>query len=187
MKERGDGYFQVSLMNVFRQAAESGDARRRDAVFDPEEEARVLSTRSQERRQGAGQGQLRTHLAHDLANLMGTIHMQASAEELSEFDHVRKSVLNFGMLDMTRLTSSDVKNARILRDLRAALIRHEPRLIPETVEIVLREEEETVNQRMAFDIRAEMAARPVDVPLEFVAEIDTGAGKIAMSNLKVRG
>ena len=42
-------------------------------------------------------------------------------------------------------------------------------------------------QRIAFDITAEMAARPVDVPLEFVAEIDTGAGKVALSNLVVRG
>lgn len=188
MKERADGYFQVSLMNVFRQAAESGDARRRDAEFDNgDDTVRVLSTRSQERRQGAGQGQLRRHLSHDLANLMGTIHMEAGNEALAEFEHVRKSVLNYGMVDMTRYTTSDVKNARLLRELRAALIRHEPRLIPETVEIVLREGDENENQRLAFDIRAEMAARPVDVPLEFLAEIDTGAGKIAMSNLKVRG
>ena len=51
----------------------------------------------------------------------------------------------------------------------------------------MRRAEADSDQRIAFDITAEMAARPVDVPLEFVAEIDTGAGKVALSSLVVRG
>jgi len=30
-----------------------------------------------------------------------------------------------------------------------------------------------------------LAANPVDVPLEFTAEIDVGSGNVAMQNLKV--
>ena len=88
---------------------------------------------------------------------------------------------------MTRLTSSDIQNVRLMRDLKAALLRYEPRLIPESVDIRLRNSGEDEYQRLAFDISAEMAAKPADVPLEFVAEIDTGAGKVSMANLSVRG
>ena len=60
------------------------------------------------------------------------------------------------------------------------------RLIAETLEIKLRRGHEDANQRVAFDITAEMAAKPVDVPLTFVAEIDVAAGKVSMADLKVR-
>lgn len=171
-------------MNVFRQAARERDARAEEAEMT--DEGRVLSARSIERREGAGQATLREHLAQDLANLMTTIHLQA-AEQLDGLDWVKKSVLNYGMQDITRLTADDFRSAKLVRDLRAVLLSHEPRLIAESLNITLRSSETDERQRISFDIRAEMSARPVDVPLEFVAEIDMGAGKVAMSNLKVRG
>lgn len=71
MAER-DGLFQVSLMNVFRQAARERDTKvRDDTVTDAD--GRVLSARSIERREGAGQATLRDHLALDLGSLMATI------------------------------------------------------------------------------------------------------------------
>lgn len=183
MAER-DGLFQVSLMNVFRQSARERDAR--TATSELVEDGRVLSARSIERREGASQATLREHLAQDLANLMTTIHLQATLP-LDGLDWVRRSVLNYGMQDITRLTADDFRSASVVRDLREALLAHEPRLIASTLNITLRSDESDENQKISFDIQAEMTARPVDVPLEFVAEIDMGAGKVAMSNLKVRG
>jgi len=184
MAER-DGLFQISLMNVFRQAARERDARKTIDVLS-EDGGRVLSSRSIERREGASQATLRDHLAQDLMNLLGTIHLDA-AQSLDGLDHVRRSVLNYGMQDMSRLTTEDFKKSAVVRDLRAALLAHEPRLIEETLVISLRSKSADNQQRIAFDVRAEMTARPVDVPLEFVAEIDTGAGKVALSDLVVRG
>lgn len=185
MKERSDGYFQISLMNVFRQAARQRDAKAQDQTLT-EDGGRVLSARSVERREGASQATLKEHLAQDLANLMGTINLEA-AQSLEGFDFVRNSVLNYGMLDMSRLTTDDFRKSKITKDLRLALLANEPRLIADTLVVKLRDGGADASQRIAFDITAEMAARPVDVPMEFVAEIDTGAGKIAMSNLVIRG
>jgi len=179
-----DGLFQVSLMNVFRQAAQKRDAKAYDTTTV--DGGRVLSTRTIERREGAGQASLKDHLAQDLGNLMGTIHLEA-AQSLDGLDWVKKSVLNYGMQDMTRLTTEDFQNARIVRDLRQSLLNHEPRLIAETLVVKLRSTRVDEQQRISFDIRAEMTARPVDVPIEFVAEIDAGVGKVALSNLVVRG
>lgn len=184
MKERGQGYFQVSLMNVFRQSAADRDAKLTRADFSDQD--RVLNQRSIERREGAGEGRLRDHLAQDLANLLSTVHLEAVVP-MAGLEHVRASILNYGMQDMTRLTTADITNAKVMRDLRAALIAHEPRLIAESLVVKLRETQESADQRIAFDITAEMSARPVDVPLQFVAEIDIGAGKVALGGLAVQG
>ena len=172
-------------MNVFRTAARERDAGKKETEVT-EDGGKVLSARSIERRHGAKQSTLRDHLAQDLGNLMGTIHLEA-AQSLEGLPYVQKSVLNYGMLDMTRMTTEDFKSGSLVRDLRATLLAHEPRLIPETLVIKLRSLKADQQQRISFDIRAEMAARPVDVPLEFVAEIDTAAGKVALADLVVRG
>lgn len=184
MNDRSGGYFQVSLMNVFRQAAIEHDARK-DSL-EVGEDGRVLSARTIERREGASQSKLREHLAQDLSNLMGTIHLEA-AEDLEGMDWVKRSILNYGMQDMNRHTTDNFKDKKVIAGLRAALLAHEPRLIPESLVVKVREEEADRGQRVAFDIQAEMTARPVDVPLEFVAEIDPAGGKVALSNLVVRG
>lgn len=185
MKERSDGYFQISLMNVFRQAARERDASKDDITVTADG-GRMLSTRSVERREGASQATLRDHLARDLSGLLSTINLE-SALDLDGLDHVRASVLNYGMQDLTRLTTEDIRTLRLSRDLRDSLLAHEPRLIADSLVVKLRKGGGDRNQRVCFDIQAEMSARPVDVPLEFEAEIDTGAGKVALTNLVVRG
>ena len=184
MKERGDGYFQVSLMSVFRRAAESRDAQGKVGSGDAGPD-RVLSSRSIERRDGSDELQLRANLAADLSTLLETINLEA-VEDLQGLDHVRRSILNFGMQDMARFSTSDIESARLLRDLRTVLINHEPRLIPGSVDVRLRSSVEDSRQRAAIAISAEMTARPVDVPLEFVAELDVGTGKISLSEQVVR-
>jgi type VI secretion system protein ImpF len=74
----------------------------------------------------------------------------------------------------------------LLRDLRTVLINHEPRLIPGSVDVRLRSSVEDSRQRAAIAISAEMTANPADVPLEFVAELDVGTGKISLSEQVVR-
>lgn len=170
-------------MNVFRSAAESRDARGSETTEDFGAD-RVLSSRSVERRDGAGEQQLRSNLAADLSSLLGTINLE-SVEDLEGLDHVRESILNYGMQDMSRFTTSNIENTRLLRGLRNALIAHEPRLIAGSVDVRLRSTSEDSRQRAAVNITADMAARPVDLPLEFVAEIDIGAGKIRMTDVKV--
>lgn len=183
MKERGEGHFQISLMNVFRNAARERDAKKTDDHVT--EDGRVLSLRSMERREGAGQGTLRNNLAIDLSSLLGTINLEAT-EDLTGLDRVRNSILNYGMADLSRFTLDDVRRHKLASDLKAALLAHEPRLVADTLVVKLKGGN-TTNQHIAFDITAEMAAKPVDVPLEFVAEIDTSVGKVALSNLTVRG
>ena len=172
-------------MNVFRQAARDHDAKQGDVEIADGGE-RVLSKRTVQRREGAGEETLRRQLMDDLTNLLGTISLE-NVQDLAEFPYVQKSILNYGILELSRISVDGITSPALLRDLKTALLRHEPRLIDETVIVKLRHEETDAGQRVSFDVRAEMTAKPVDVPLEFVAEIDVGAGKLALSSLSVRG
>lgn len=185
MNTKGDGYFQISLMNVFRQAAQERDAKAGEAEMT-EDGGRVLSRRTLQRREGAGEDTLRQHLLEDLTSLLGTINLE-TAQDLEDFPFVQNSILNYGILELSRNSTDNINNASLLRDLKTSLLRHEPRLVDGTVQVSLRKENADARQRVAFQVTAEMTAQPVDVPLEFVAEIDVGVGKVALSSLVVRG
>ena len=173
---------QVSLMHVFREAAGKKDAKLDGASY--KEGEREINQRTIARRNGADQGSLKAHLNEDLANLMQTIRLDA-ALDISKYKYVGKSVLNFGMDDMANMSSNSENRSHLERRLLQALIDHEPRLIPQTIEVTMRDQDKDLSQKLAFDIAADLAANPVDVPLEFVAEIDVGGGKVNLSKLKV--
>ena len=116
---------------------------------------------------------------------MGTINLEA-VQALDRLDHVRNSILNYGLQDMSALTTESFQTAKVIKDMRTSLLANEPRLIEETLDIKFRRNTADAQQRIAFDIKAEMSARPMDVPMEFVAEIDAGAGKVQMTDVVMR-
>ncbi len=177
-----DEDFQVPLMNVFRSAALDRDSKATEMSSGSDD--REISRRQIERREGASFDRLQTYFMIDLGNLLGTVHMEAT-QDLSEYPEVRKSILNYGVQDVTSLIVGSGSAGKVRDRLKQALLDHEPRLIPESVVVRARGGEGSAHQSMAFEIEAVMAARPVDVPLEFVAEIDTGEGKVVMSALAV--
>jgi type VI secretion system protein ImpF len=174
---------QVSLMHVFRSAVERGDSR--DGTANYRDGDREITTRSKERREGTTEESLRRHLSHDLASLMNTISLDA-AVDLADYPYIQKSIVNYGFGDLSTLSDKGYVAAEMARFIRETLIRHEPRLIPSTIEINVNKDLESVTQRLTFDIAADMVANPVDVPLDFVAEVDMGAGKIQMTKLRVQ-
>lgn len=173
---------QVSLMHVFRSAHERGDARKGQAASDGDRE---ITQRSRERREGTDEETLRRHLSADLASLMNTTSLEASID-LSDLPRVRRSILNYGFADMSLMDESATAARQIATLIREALIRHEPRLVPQSIEIKPNTEATTTTRRLAFDVAAEMVSTPVDVPLDFVAEVDLGVGKIHMTRLRVQ-
>ncbi len=170
-------------MHVFRASAESGDARKDGK--DYQDGDRSINVRAKQRREGVDESELRRHLNADLNNLMNTIRLDATVE-LEDHPRVEKSVLNFGFADMSSLTQSHLTDQKIATSIRESLINHEPRLIPDSIEVVIRKDDRALTQQVAFDISAEMVADPVDIPLDFVAEVDLGAGKMVMKRLRVQ-
>ncbi len=174
---------QVSIMHVFRAAAASGDSRKELGLQNDGD--RALSIRRKQHREGTDEATLRQHLSIDLANLMNTIRLDAMIS-LEDAPLVAKSVINFGFSDMSSLYKSEQTNSKIIDAIRNSLITYEPRLIPESIEIHVNNEVQSVDQRLSFEISAEMVANPMDIPLNFMAEVDLGAGKMKMTRLRLQ-
>ena len=172
---------QVPLLHAFREAAAAGDSRKAEDVR-ADGDARVLTQRGSVRRRGANEAELRRNLDIDLGNLVNTVNL-GSCIDLEGLDHVRGSVLNYGIADMTHMTMDALAGHDLAGALREALLRHEPRLIGDTIDVRLNAETDEINQRIAFEVTADMACRPVDIPLEFLAELDVGSGKVRLRKL----
>ncbi len=171
----------MSLMHVFREAAEHKDSRDPGRHYSDGE--RDLTTRSQKRREGASDAALRRDLARDVASLMNTIRLDTVCD-LDDAPYVRDSVVNFGFQDLESLWKSHMTMTEVANAIRAALIRNEPRLRPQTLEVRIKEEDPTPDQRVTFEIFGEMISSPTDISMEFLAEVDPSLGKIQMKRMQ---
>jgi type VI secretion system protein ImpF len=148
------------LMSAFREAFAARDAKKR--VIQTVGGERVVPGRHSTQRRG-DELALRRDLSIDLG-------------------YVRRSILNYGLNDVGRLTSEDAQIELIKDDLRTALTQFEPRLNPETI-LIERDEDVDEGQRVRFTVAVEMFARPMDLSVDFIAEVDVGSGKISLSRL----
>lgn len=183
-RDRGDpSRRQMSLMQVFRNAAQMRNGREALSYTEAGAES-DMTRRSQQRREGGSETALRADLAMDVASLMNTIQLEAVID-LSDHPWLQRSVINFGFQDLSSLSRSQRMISHIATSIRETLITHEPRLNPATIDVRMPAEQREDDYRLEFEIAAEMVASPMDIPLDFVAEVDLGAGKIHMQKIGV--
>ncbi len=175
------GLREMSLMHIFRDSAARRDSRDQGRRYIDGE--RDLTVMSQKRREGASEESLRRNLARDIASLMNTIRLDVCVD-LAHNPRVRNSIINHGFQDMDTIWRENRTPGDLAQAIREALIRNEPRLRAETLEVRVDEVAPTVEQRLTFEIVAEMIADPTDIPLQFYAEVDPAAGKIAMKRMQ---
>ncbi len=173
----------VSILQVFRSAHAERDAKK--ASLKTDDGDTEITQRSKQRRDGVSDSALQTHLQADLTALLNTIRLDAVVS-LEDAPFVARSIVNYGFRDLSNVSASDINTTQIAVSIRQSLINHEPRLIPETVEVRINDHEGNKHQRLSLSVSAEIMGDPVDVPLDFDAEIDLGAGKLKMSNLRVQ-
>ena len=172
--------FSAPLMHACRSAFEAGDSRKSVEIRDGGE--RVLSGRRSSHRRGADETALRRDLVIDLLSLLNTVDLGSSIE-LDDLEFVRKSILNFGLYDVAHLTSEERGVENIGLDLAAAIADYEPRLLEQTLSVERDAQFDDVEQKVRFIVSAEMHCAPLDVPVEFVADVDAASGKVSISKL----
>lgn len=179
---RGDRS-KISVMHVFRSAYYEHDAKK--ANEKSEDGSAQISRRSKQRRHGVSEDTLKAHLQADLNALLNTIRLDAVVD-LEDAPYVARSVANYGFQDLSNVTTADLSDTALINSIRQSLLDHEPRLIPETVEVRVADRTEDAHQRLSIAVSAELMGDPVDIPVDFSAEVDLGAGKLRMSDLKVQ-
>ena len=169
------------LMHAFRMAHEKRDAK---VKLDLRDEAgeRIVSARRATSRMPISESGLRREVVRDLSNLMNTTNL-AAALDLSEAPEVRGSILNYGFPDLAHRSIEENRTNDIAGEIEVALAEFEPRLASNSIQA---RRDETVNRdelRIRFLVRADLQCQPVNVPVEFVAEIEVDTGKIKIDRL----
>ena len=172
----------VSLMQIFRAAHRDRDARL--ALPQDGQGETAITSRSKMRRDGVDESTLRSHVQADLSALMNTIQLGAIVD-LGDAPHVERSILNYGFRDLSDVTARDLNSSSVVASIRQSLLNHEPRIVPETLEVRVADATGGTHHRLEISVTAELMADPVDVPIDFKAEVDLGAGKLRMRNVRV--
>src|SRR5882757_4109274 len=168
------------LMFVFRATHDTKDAKK---IVDVRNEAgeRVIASRRLRPRQVITETILRREVARDLTALLNTVAMESSID-MTELPYARKSILNFGIPDVTHRSIDEVGVDEIPEEIKTAIINYEPRLAAATLRIERDKAVDSAELKVRFVVRADLTCHPVHVPVEFIADV-IETGKIIVNRL----
>ncbi|MFA6968841.1 type VI secretion system baseplate subunit TssE [Bosea sp. (in: a-proteobacteria)] len=166
------------LMFAFREAHLEKDAKVSLDLRDAGGE-RVIANRRAAPRAAITEPKLRREIAIDLEALVNTINLGSSLD-LSGLDHVRKSILNHGFPDLTRLSIDEHRVDLIREDMAAVLLAYEPRLIKESIAVERDDGLDAAELKVRFLVKADLNCEPLNVPVQFVADLELDTGKMAI-------
>lgn len=168
-------------MHAFRESFRERDSRKELDIRDESGE-RVISSRRASPRNFVNEANLRIELSDDIAALLNTTNLAAS-QDLSDFSFVAESILNYGFPDLTAISIEESAVGDIAEQIRKALRSYEPRLLHSTIAVERDKSVDEATLKIRFNVHAEMFATPVDIPLEFVADLELDSGMMKISRL----
>jgi type VI secretion system protein ImpF len=169
------------LMFAFRAAHEKRDAKKALDLRDASGQ-RVIATRRAQSRAPISEPGLRREVSADLVDLLNTTNLDA-AFSLEDAPEVARSVLNFGFPDLSAWTIDENRLLELSREIERSLMIHEPRLAAATLKVNRDPFVDIEALRLKFFIKADLRTEPIDVPVEFVAEVELDTGRIAVDRL----
>jgi len=169
------------LMYAFRSAHEARDAKKKIDLRDESGE-RVIASRRTTARSVISEPLLRREVARDLDALMNTIAME-STQDMHAFEHVRNSILNFGFPDIAHRSIDEISIDDVKYEIATVLMNYEPRLIRNTIHVTRDNTVDAADLKVRFVVRADLFCEPLNVPVEFVAEVEVDTGKIMINRL----
>lgn len=131
---------------------------------------------------GATEQLIRAELRHDLTNLVNSIAL-GSTLDLAAHPHVRTSILNYGVPDIVWRTLEENNIDLIGEELRDAVKAFEPRIVPSSIQIERDIDGGSAEGGLRFVVRGDMICFPVDIPIEFLADIEIESRKIVIERL----
>jgi type VI secretion system protein ImpF len=169
------------LMYAFRAAHGKRDAKTKLDLRDASGE-RVIAPRRVTTRNPISEAGLRREVMTDLLSLLNTTNLDA-AVDLSTLPAVRSSILNFGFPDLSWRTIDENSLSGVSREIEIALADFEPRLARNSIQARRDHSTSAEELKLRFLVKADLRAQPVNVPVEFIAEVELDSGKIKIDRL----
>ena len=137
----------------------------------------------------SSQSLLRAAVLRDLGWLMNATRPGA-AESLEAWPEARRSVLNYGLPVLGGQTSSTLDLQALERAIREAILRFEPRLLADTLEVeadadaLFQQHGLDGHNRVGLRISGQIRAQPMPLELLLRTEWDLETGQVSLSELK---
>lgn len=122
---------------------------------------------------------LRDIIQRDLRWLLNTSNLQAE-HDLDDYPCVAASVLNYGVIDISGSVATANRATEIRQAICKSIEAFEPRLLPETLQVDMRQEKVGTGAFISFEIRAELWAEPVPIDLYLRTALDVTTGKVTL-------
>lgn len=150
--------------------------RRQPCLLDRLTDDEPTSTQEGRDKRVMSMQQIRRSVLRDLEWLFNTA-CRSDAEELKDYPQVITSVLNYGMPDLTGLTSSSVNVVELERTVQSVIKRYEPRILPSTIAVdAISNPEELGTNAVCFEIRGMLWAQPLPERLYVKTDVDLETG-----------
>jgi len=122
---------------------------------------------------------LRDAVLRDLAWLLNTTHLEV-VDDLSSYPYVAKSVLNYGLPELTGVSVASLDSFAIARRVKECILNFEPRLRRDSLEVRVSNASDNVynNRSLEFEISGELLAKPLSLQLFLKTEIDLENGTV---------
>jgi len=144
---------------------------------------RAPNTRSESRdHRVLSMQKLRAAVLRDLAWLLSTGQLETT-DDLERYPDVTRSVLNFGMPDITGLSIAGVDTAGLEKAVRDAIIRFEPRISANSVRVtVVKDDRDMSRNALVFNIEGQLWAEPTPMALYLKTELDLETGNVSVKD-----
>lgn len=124
---------------------------------------------------------LRDCVSRDISWLLNCVNMEAS-EDLDDYPEVDRSVLNFGIPDLTGVALSGIDAEALQRQIKKAILAFEPRLTSNTLRVTVHAKTGRMDSKaLTFNIDSEMWAQPIPLNLYLKTEVDLETGTFKVS------
>lgn len=123
---------------------------------------------------------LKDIVVRDLGDLLNSLHFQAT-HNLDKYEYVKQSVVNYGVPGLTGFTIHNLEAYQVERDLKAAILQFEPRILRHTLVVkIIKAEDKMNNRSLMFHIEGQIWALPVPISLLLTTQVDLETGSAAI-------
>ena len=159
------------------QQAETRD-RLQPALLDRLTDESPTSQVEADDRRVMSKNQLRQAVLRDLGWLLNSVQPLGRAADA--YPELGASVLNFGLPALSGQLASKVDVTVLERAIRQAILRYEPRILPETLEVRALEFSSVLDTHnvIEFEIRGHLWAQPVPLEILLRTQLDLEAGQV---------
>jgi len=131
--------------------------------------------------QSMSQSQFKKAVIRDLGWLLNCVALDV-CEDLEKYPEVKRSVLNYGLPDLSGHTSSTINVRSVEKSIRAAIQQFEPRIIRNSLKVKVHSNPDAMSHNsLVFEIAGAVFGQPSPFQIVLKSELDLECGEFQLT------